>query len=41
MEDADKNSKSLVLITRVGSTPTIGTKKSYIRLPVEEVAERA
>ena len=27
MEDADKNSKSLVLITRVGSTPTTGTKK--------------
>ena len=27
MEDEDKNSKSLVLITRVGSTPTIGTKK--------------
>ena len=25
MEDADKNSKSLVLITRVGSTPTTGT----------------
>ena len=27
MEDADKNSKSLVLITRVGSTPTTGIKK--------------
>ena len=25
MEDEDKNSKSLVLITRVGSTPTTGT----------------
>ena len=24
MEDEDKNSKSLVLITRVGSTPTTG-----------------
>ena len=28
MEDADKNSKSLVLITRVGSTPTTGTKQA-------------
>ena len=28
MEDEDKNSKSLVLITRVGSTPTTGIKKS-------------
>ncbi len=27
MEDEDKNSKSLVLITRVGSTPTTGIKK--------------
>ena len=27
MEDADKNSKSLVLITRVGSTPTTGIEK--------------
>ena len=27
MEDADKNSKSLVLITRVGSTPTTDIKK--------------
>ena len=27
MEDADKNSKSLVLITRVGSTPTTGIKR--------------
>ena len=26
MEDEDKNSKSLVLITRVGSTPTTGIK---------------
>ena len=28
MEDADKNSKSLVLITRVGSTPTTGIRKA-------------
>ena len=28
MEDADKNSKSLVLITRVGSTPTTGIASS-------------
>jgi hypothetical protein len=28
MEDEDKNSKSLVLITRVGSTPTIGIEKA-------------
>ena len=28
MEDADKNSKSLVLITRVGSTPTTGIEKA-------------
>jgi len=28
MEDADKNSKSLVLITRVGSTPTTGIVKA-------------
>ena len=28
MEDEDKNSKSLVLITRVGSTPTTGTKQA-------------
>ena len=28
MEDEDKNSKSLVLITRVGSTPTTGIKKT-------------
>ena len=28
MEDADKNSKSLVLITRVGSTPTTGIRSS-------------
>ena len=27
MKDADKNSKSLVLITRVGSTPTTGIEK--------------
>ena len=27
MEDEDKNSKSLVLITRVGSTPTTGIEK--------------
>ena len=27
MEDEDENSKSLVLITRVGSTPTTGIKK--------------
>ena len=27
MKDADKNSKSLVLITRVGSTPTTGIKR--------------
>jgi len=27
MEDEDKNSKSLVLITRVGSTPTTGITK--------------
>lgn len=29
MEDEDKNSKSLVLITRVGSTPTTGIKNSF------------
>ena len=29
MEDADKNSKSLVRITRVGSTPTTGIKNSF------------
>ena len=28
MEDADKNSKSLVLITRVGSIPTTGIEKA-------------
>ena len=28
MEDEDKNSKSLVLITRVGSTPTTGIVKT-------------
>ena len=28
MEDEDKNSKSLVLITRVGSTPTTGIASS-------------
>ena len=28
MEDEDKNSKSLVLITRVGSTPTTGIEKA-------------
>ena len=28
MEDEDKNSKSLVLITRVGSTPTTGIVRS-------------
>ena len=28
MEDEDKNSKSLVLITRVGSTPTTGIESS-------------
>ena len=27
MKDADKNSKSLVLITRVGSTPTTGINR--------------
>ena len=27
MEDEDKNSKSLVLITRVGSIPTTGIEK--------------
>ena len=27
MEDEDKNSKSLVLITRVGSTPTTGIER--------------
>ena len=32
MEDADKNSKSLVLITRVGSTPTTGIKKKLPQL---------
>ena len=31
MEDEDKNSKSLVLITRVGSTPTTGIEKSRQR----------
>ena len=31
MEDEDKNSKSLVLITRVGSTPTTGIKKKQPR----------
>ena len=29
MEDEDKNSKSLVRITRVGSTPTTGIKNSF------------
>ena len=29
MEDEDKNSKSLVQITRVGSTPTTGIKNSF------------
>ena len=28
MEDEDKNSKSLLLITRVGSTPTTGIESS-------------
>ena len=28
MEDADNNSKALVLITRVGSTPTTGIVKA-------------
>lgn len=32
MEDEDKNSKSLVLITRVGSTPTTGIKKEALQL---------
>ena len=32
MEDEDKNSKSLVLITRVGSTPTTGIKKKRPQL---------
>ena len=27
MSDSDENSKSLVLITRVGSTPTTGMEK--------------
>ena len=30
MDDEDKNSKSLVLITRVGSTPTTGITKPMI-----------
>ena len=30
MEDEDKSSKSLVLITRVGSTPTTGTIASVL-----------
>ena len=30
MEDEDKNSKSLVRITRVGSTPTTGITKPMI-----------
>ena len=37
MEDADKNSKSLVLITRVGSTPTTGIKKEALQLEVHSV----
>ncbi len=32
MEDEDKNSKSLVLITRVGSTPTTGIEKEALQL---------
>ena len=28
MSDGDENSKSLVLITRVGSTPTTGIEKA-------------
>ena len=32
MEDEYKNSKSLVLITRVGSTPTTGIKKKLSQL---------
>ena len=28
MNDGDENSKSLVLITRVGSTPTTGIEKA-------------
>ena len=36
MEDADKNSKSLVLITRVGSTPTTGIEK-----PTERYSQSA
>ena len=32
MEDEDKNSKSLVLITRVGSTPTTGIKRELPQL---------
>ena len=32
MEDEYKNSKSLVLITRVGSTPTTGIKRSSLSL---------
>ena len=36
MKDADKNSKSLVLITRVGSTPTTGIEK-----PTERYSQSA
>ena len=36
MEDEDKNSKSLVLITRVGSTPTTGIEK-----PTERYSQSA
>mgnify|MGYP007035550303 FL=1 len=36
MEDADKNSKSLVLITCVGSTPTTGIEK-----PTERYSQSA
>ena len=35
MEDEDKNSKSLVRITRVGSTPTTGIKKTASSLGLE------
>ena len=32
MDDEQENSKSLVLITRVGSTPTTGIKKKTLQL---------
>ncbi len=36
MEDEDKNSKSLVLITRVGSTPTTGIEahQAFAQVPL-------